>query len=205
MKELFSISTRKGVITLGVISSLITTFILKYSSHFLDWLGTSSLSIITKFIDSRIKKAATLESTDYSYFLIIFVFVIAAIVWWGVTGAINKKLLQQSAECQNLKEPQKQELDRSSKILLKAGTYLIWIYFLLGFFYLFGDVFTKNAITDFRHHMRILAPYMTEHQKDEIISQWSLMQRFDEYQAVYKKLNEVAGKNKIQLKPNHMY
>jgi hypothetical protein len=53
--------------------------------------------------------------------------------------------------------------------------------------------------------MRIVAPYIDQQQEEMIISRWSLMETEAEFDAIYAYLNEVADKNKVELKENRIY
>ena len=187
-------------------SSLVASTIWEYAPRFLDWFGTSSISLIISFIDSRIKKAAVLEFTDYSYFLILLTLIVFALFWWEVSRLLKKKILtSQTNEDKEKDEGDNKKFTIKSKILLYFLNYLIWTYFLVAFTYVIGDVITMNSIIDFRHHMRILAPYIIQEEKNKIISQWSLMQNFSDYKDIYTKLNKIAEQHNITLKPNKMY
>lgn len=205
MKEFFSLSTRRGVITLGVISSLVTTGVLKYSPFLLDWLGDSSVSLITRFVDDRMRKAALLEFTDYSYFIALFVLIATVVIWWELSSTLKKRLILKTGDEPIPPKPPVQDLSRGSKLALRAGTYTVWCYLLLAFIHLIGEVITMNAMVDFRHHMRILSPYFVEGQEKAIISRWSQIQSYSDYQRIYRDLESVAKANSIKLKPNHMY
>jgi hypothetical protein len=74
--------------------SLVATAVWTYSPTVLSWLGNSSLSYFTNFIDSRYAKAATLEASNYSYFIVLIIFVGLAIGWFEVSGKIRKNLTQ---------------------------------------------------------------------------------------------------------------
>lgn len=67
---------RLSMLAFGVLGSLLASAITNYSSLFFSLLGKSTLGILNTFINSRYAKAATLETTNYSYFLLALTFVV---------------------------------------------------------------------------------------------------------------------------------
>jgi hypothetical protein len=60
-------------------------------------------------------------------------------------------------------------------------------------------------INSFKHHIRVVSPYIDEQEKELIISGWSLMKSSSDYDVVYIKLNEIAKSNNIELPENKVY
>lgn len=78
--------------------SMVTMAIWENSSFVLSWLGKSSLNYFINFIDSRYVKAATLEPTDYSYFIILTIFVGLVVGWFEISGKITKSIKVEERE-----------------------------------------------------------------------------------------------------------
>jgi hypothetical protein len=77
---------------MGAIGTILASAIIKYSPTCLAVVGEYTFGFLTKFIDSRHAKAATLEPTNCSYFLLALIFVVIVIAWMEISEAIKKNL-----------------------------------------------------------------------------------------------------------------
>lgn len=187
--------------------SIVTMAIWENSSSVLSWLGKSSINYFINFIDSRYVKAATLEPTDYSYFIILAIFVGLVVGWFEVSGKITNNIkldLKENSIKPNESEKAKPTPSWVPKAFILVKT-VIYTYLMYGLLIIAGESTILNAITDFNQHIRILTPYMTENEKELIISEWSQMRSSKDYQKIYEKLVAVADKNAIKLYRNHHY
>jgi cell division protein FtsL len=82
---------------------------------------------------------------------------------------------------------------------------IIWLHLSWGFLYVVGEATVLNAITDFKQHIRIVAPYIESKEKDLLISDWSQMRKLDDYNDIYKKLIEIAKENDLKLYKNKQH
>jgi hypothetical protein len=87
----------------------------------------------------------------------------------------------------------------------KLVNIIVYIYLAYGLLLIAGESTILNSITDFNQHMRILTPYMSGHDRDLLISEWSQMRGFDDYQNIYGKIIEIAEINDLKLYRNHHY
>lgn len=185
--------------------SMVTMAIWENSSFVLSWLGKSSLNYFINFIDSRYAKAATLEPTDYSYFIILTIFVGLAVGWFEVSGKITKSIkVEEHSIKLNESEESKPTPSWVPKVFTLVKT-VIYTYLMYGLLIIAGESTILNSITDFNQHIRILTPYMTENDRELIISEWSQMRSSKDYQKIYDQLVAVADKNEIKLYRNHHY
>lgn len=185
--------------------SMVTMAIWENSSFVLSWLGKSSLNYFINFIDSRYVKAATLEPTDYSYSIILTIFVGLVVGWFEISGKITKSI---KVEEHSIKINESEESKTTPSWVPKVFTLVktvIYTYLMYGLLIIAGESTILNSITDFNQHIRILTPYMTENERELIISEWSQMRSSKDYQKIYDKLVAVADKNEIKLYRNNHY
>ncbi|MGX9417663.1 hypothetical protein ACWU4D_09955 [Vibrio sp. WJH972] len=204
-KKLYS-DNRIVTVFYGAIGSLLASAIIKYSSAGLAVVGEYTFGFLTKFIDSRYAKAATLEPTNYSYLLLALIFVVIVIAWMEISRAIKKTLsdkAEKKVEEQNNKE--KSSPPKWVPAIFIGMRMLVWFYLAWGLLYVAGESTVLNAITDFKQHIRIVSPYIEPKEKDILLSEWSQMRGLEDYNNVYKKLIDVSEKHDLTLYRNRQY
>ncbi|OOE81152.1 hypothetical protein BZG73_14030 [Salinivibrio siamensis] len=186
----------------GALGSFAVWLIVEYSGSTLLYLGTGVLGFLTDYIDSRYARAAVLQNTTYSYFILILIFVIFAVGWREISSKIST----------SLKEPKEERDENNVKPIPKWVPYffifvklLIWFYLLLALLFLAGESIVLNASSDFKQHVRIVAPYISDQEKEVILSEWSQMGSLEDYNNIYKKLIPIAKEHKLVLKSNQNY
>lgn len=199
---------RLSAIFYGVTSSLVATTLWNYSWLFLNFVGEYSFGFLQGFVDSRYAKAATLEITNYSFFMIAISFIVMAIGWFEISKKIKKDFNRKQEDCED-KDISKERSENiphwvAQKVFLIMRI-IISIFLLNGLLFITGEVIVLNAISDFKQHLRIVTPYLDDKEKDLIISDWSQMRNLDDYNEVYKVLLEVAKENKLKLYRNRTY
>ena len=197
---------RIAAVFYGAIGSLLASAIIKYSPSALAVVGEYTFGFLTKFIDSRYAKAATLEPTNYSYFLLALIFVVIVIAWMEISGALKKSLSGKSA--QEVEEPKNKDNKQPPKWVPAAFLVirmLTWFYLAWGLLYVAGESTVLNATTDFKQHVRIVSPYIESKEKDLLLSEWSQMRGIEDYNNIYKKLIEISKENDLTLYRNRQY
>jgi hypothetical protein len=197
---------RIAAVFYGAIGSLLASAIVKYSPSVLAVVGEYTFGFLTKFIDSRYAKAATLEPTNYSYFLLALIFVVIVIAWMEISGTVKKSLSEKSA--QEVEEPKNNDNAQPPKWVPAAFfgiRILVWFYLAWGLLYVAGESTVLNATTDFKQHVRIVSPYIESKEKDLLLSEWSQMRGIDDYNNIYKKLIEISKENELTLYRNRQY
>ena len=71
--------------------------------------------------------------------------------------------------------------------------------------FIVGETIVLNNIGDFKQHIRIITPYISEAQKNELISEWSQMRNVEDYNKLYEELLSISKKNEITLYKNQRY
>jgi hypothetical protein len=197
---------RIATVFYGAIGSLLASAIIKYSPAVLSVVGEYTFGLLTKFIDSRYAKAAALEPTNYSYFLLALIFVVTVIAWMEISGAVKKSLSKKAEK--EIEEPEKKEKSPHPKWVSAAFVgirMLVWFYLAWGFLYVAGESTVLNAITDFKQHIRIVSPYIEPKEKDMLLSEWSQMRGLEDYNNIYKKLIDISDKHNLTLYRNRQH
>jgi len=188
----------------GALGSFAVWLIVEFSGTVLLYLGTSTLSFLTGYINSRYARSATLQNTTYSYFILSLIFVVVAFAWANISSKISS----------SLKEPEDKNINKDAKVkptpkwvphgflLVKI---MVWFYLLMALFFLAGESIVLNATSDFRQHMRIIAPYISDQEEEAIFSEWSQMDTLEDYNNIYKNIIPVAKDQQLLLRRNHHY
>ncbi|MCD4502143.1 hypothetical protein [Chromobacterium vaccinii] len=189
----------------GAVGSIAASAIWLLAPLLGSWLATSSWDVLVRYINHRYEAAATLEPVNYSFFVLTVIFVVVAILWFETAGRLKKMLYHA-----NEPKPTSIEEAREPSKFAKAISYgliqfVVPLYLLYALVQISGQVITLNAITDFKQHMRILAPYITAGDSAQLYSKWSQMRTTDDYDAIYKHLSEVAKAHSLHLPRNHTY
>ena len=209
MKELWEkihSDNRMATVFYGAIGSLLASAIIKYSPSALALVGEYTFGLLAKFIDSRYTKAATLEPTNYSYFLLALIFVVIVIAWMEISGVVKKNL--DGLPVSEVEKSKNNPITKPPKWVPKtffAARILVWFYLGWGLLYVAGESTVLNAVTDFKQHVRIVSPYIEPEEKDLLISEWSQMRGVEEYNEIYKKLIEIAKEHDLTLYRNRQH
>ena len=190
-------------IAIGIFSSYVASFLFSYSPYFLRFLSQYSLGLLTGFVDAKVKQAATLESINYSFYILVILFVLISFFYIFLLCLQPKiKAEKNKMNSEIAKEKRNNKKEKIFRLLIN---FVIIIFFIIGFFFIMGESMVLNDISNFKHNLRILTPYMSGTEKDMIISEWSQMDSFDDYRNVYNKLNEIAKNQNIKLQFNRFY
>lgn len=186
----------------GALGSFAVWLIVEYSGSILLYLGTGALGFLTDYIDSRYARAAVLQSTTYSYFILSLIFVIVAVGWGEISSKISA----------SLKGPKEEKDENEVRPIPKWVPYgflfaklLVWYYLLLALLFLAGESIVLNATSDFKQHVRVVAPYISDQEEEVILSEWSQMDSLEDYNSIYKKLISIAKEHELVLKSNQNY
>lgn len=186
----------------GALGSFSVWLIVEHSGSILLYFGTGALGFLTNYIDSRYARAAVLQSTTYSYFILSLIFVIVTVGWGEISSRISR----------SLKRPKEEKNESEVKLIPKWAPYwflfaklLVWFYLLLALLFLAGESIVLNATSDFKQHVRIVAPYITDQEEEVILSEWSQIDSLEDYNNIYIKLIPIAKEHELVLKRNQNY
>lgn len=189
-------------ITIGIISSILFLYLFQ---PILDFIGRVFLDFLSytgsKYSNDFYSKIAHLELFDFSFYWIAIIFTIVGYLFGetSIKGFIS--LFQKKGSL-----TEKKDNNTNTKKQQHAPFYflnLIACIFIIIF--LSTKVYQLKLITSFKQHMRIVAPYISEQVEEELYSQWSLMDKAEDYEAVNQRLNSIASQNKITLPRNKIY
>ncbi len=192
-----------SAIIYGAIGSIVASALWALAPIVTNWLASSSWIVLVNFINYRYEAAATLESMNYSFYVLTALFVVVAVLWFEIAGRLKKKLFGPSepSVVVEVKEPS----PATKWVLYIFIQFVIPLYLLYALVQISGQVVTLNAITNFKQHMRIVAPYITQEESNQLLSKWSQMRTVEDYDAIYKRLSEVAKANGARLPRNNLY
>lgn len=196
-------SPKAFTIFYGAVGSILASLVWAFAPFFGDWLATSSLSVLVDFVNARYVRAATLESVNYSFFVLTAILVVFAVLWFEIASRLKKTLL--GSNDQTLEGSKKEPSPWMKRTVYVFVQFVIPLYFLYGLLQISGEVIVLNAIADFKQHVLIVTPYIGKEEKDKILSQWSQMRSIDDYNKVYELLVAVAKANNLKLYKNRMY
>lgn len=183
----------------GALGSFAVWLIVEYSGAALLYLGTGALGFLTDYIDSRYARAAVLQNTTYSYFILSLIFVVVAVAWSEISSKIAS----------SFKKPKEKKPNIENKPIPKWVPYAflfarLWVWFclLIALLFLAGESVVLNASSDFKQHLRIVAPYITDQEEELILSEWSQMNSLDDYNDIYKKILPITKEHELVLRRN---
>jgi len=185
----------------GAIGSILASIIWALAPALKDWLGNSTVGILVDFVNHRYIRAATLEPVNYAFFMLTVALAVSAALWFEIAATIRRRHLEADSDTPLRSEPPK----RAKRLVYVAVNLTVSGYLLYGFFQVAGEVIVLNAITDFKQHIRIITPYITQAEKDNLLSDWSQMRTIDDYNNIYKRMTGIAQQSNVKLYRNRMY
>ncbi len=153
------------------------------------------------YVNRIYAQAAHLETVNYAFLILVLVGIIGIVVASSLPGALLRLGTKDSHDDDDF------ELTKRGLISLTRFMRYATLFVLLPIvLHMIGANFTQlSLISSFQQHLRIIAPYVTEQEEEELVSQWSLMRTKEDFQAVSKKLAEVAKVNRVSLPENRIY
>jgi hypothetical protein len=204
MLKKIDLSPKAFTIFYGAVGSIIASMIWKFAPTFGDWLAVSSLGVLVDFVNARYVRAATLESVNYSFFVLTSFFVVFAVIWFEIVNRL-KNIFSDNNKINVGKKIKSEPSPIVKKIIYRLIQFITPVFIIYGLFQIFGEVIVLNAITDFNQHIRIITPYISKEENDKLISQWSQMRSLNDYNKICEKLSTVAQANDLKLYRNRMY
>jgi hypothetical protein len=194
--------TKLTAVVYGTFSSLVAAIIIEFSPPIFLFLSEHSFDFFKNYVDSKYAKSASLEATNYSFYISFVIFIISCVIFIEVFGRVTSILKddEKKEDITNNEESPKWV----SKTLLFAKLMAIF-YLISALMFIVGETIVLNNIGDFKQHIRIITPYISEAQKNELISEWSQMRNVEDYNKLYEELLSISKKNEITLYKNQRY
>ena len=190
--------------TTSIIVAIISTMLFLYLLQpILEYVGNLVIQLGTyigaAYVDEIFIQIAHLELRDHSFILL-------AIIYGALGGTAMMAAIFMWWKPNKTREPNEivKKLNTSIKAKLVASLLFLNIT-LMSIAIISTQVYQLTLITSFKQHIRILAPYMTEQQEEELLSSWSLIQSADDYDLVNKSMHKIAKDNNIELPENSLY
>ena len=192
----------------GVISGIVASaFFIYFIQPILDFLVTfffaASNYIGSTYIDGIYQKAAHLETYDFSFIFPASIAGVFSII------LITTSALLLFAPFVSSKDKVTKDKERASKDIPKSASFIAGLLFFIIGIYGASDVASNyvqlSAVSSFKQHLRIIAPYITSDEEEMLISKWSLMKSQNDYYFINSQLESVALKNNIELPVNRLY
>jgi hypothetical protein len=193
----------------GVISGLVATILFIYFLQpIIDWASTQIINlsrlVSSSYIDRLYMQSAHLETQNYSFWLVAFLLIamVTPIIAFSLLRLVPKSVFSNIAEMRRTKAANNNGSSTFYSVLSSVLGIIFSIYLIVV---LSGNYMQLSAITSFKQHLRIIAPYINETKNKEILSQWSLMKSEGDYIEIYKIINKIADENRIELPENAIY
>jgi len=198
----FDKERRAGIVT-GVIATMLFIYLLQPILNFVSILVTRVSTIVSSaYVDQIYKEAASLETQNYAFLLILFLFGLLSMLFFtvGIRLVVGKKLIRSTFR------PIGEALFNRDHPILRIGFGVFQI--LIAIFYLViasANYTQLSIIATFQQQMRVVAPYISDLQGEQLYSQWSQMRSKKDYDSINNKLHAIALQHQLELPENALY
>lgn len=192
---------------IGIIGGLISAIvfwvfigpILSFSSKVIMNIGSK---VYSSFVDGQYERASLGEPESSAYWLQFFILIMMSGFFTGTYVVILRaRLKKRPKKRQGIKFP----LSFLARRWLITYTLLLILIYFGAIMTLWSSWFNIKVTTSFKHHMRIVAPYLAEEEEELVWSEWAQMKNRADYNKIYEKLIIVANRNHIELPENPVY
>lgn len=208
------IKRHRVAITCSIVASLLVLYAIE---PLLNWVMETTTLISnylgTAYEDRLYQNLATMESSDFSFVLVVMFFFAPVIIVSSSGFATNvRKLLKSTAKEEQNRNKTNTDVSKSKKSGVikryvdnfpRLRTFIFASISLLVSLMSIDSIakyqFQWPNLVEFRHHMRIIAPYIDSEKEKLIISKWSQMKNRNDYDKIYVELNSISGQNNITL------
>jgi hypothetical protein len=191
----------RAAIICSIIASVLCVYFLDPILSFISRIAITLISVLSQAVLDRIyAQASHLHSHDFAFLLFL-------LYGFGPSLAIAvSTILRHLLPPLLPAEPVRFILRRHNTIygkLLPAGIALSIIAFVLTL--IGSNWYQLQVISDFEHHIRILAPFLSDQEEEELISEWSSMDSQREFIALRNRLDAIAKSHNVTLPANTVY
>ncbi|ADT93397.1 hypothetical protein Sbal625DRAFT_1289 [Shewanella baltica OS625] len=185
-------SIKVGIIT-GIVASMVFVYFLDPIIRiFGEGVFYASNYVVSGLVDSLYQKSALGVAKDPS--LTVYALIIGFITAFPV--AMIRIFFQK-----------KSNDDKSRENSKRSGIMLIPIAILplMLFYQMWTMMFQYEVVTSFDQHIKIVTPYISEKEKQIIVSKFSMMNGESDFKSLYAELDKIASENKLVLPKNKTY
>ncbi|PPC76965.1 hypothetical protein C4K68_12685 [Pokkaliibacter plantistimulans] len=185
-------SIKVGIIT-GIVASMVFVYFLDPIIRiFGEGVFYASNYVVSGLVDSLYQKSALGVAKDPS--LAVYALIIGFITAFPV--AMIRIFFQKKSNDDKPRENSK----RSGIMLIPIA-----ILPLMLFYQMWTMMFQYEVVTSFDQHIKIVTPYISEKEKQFIVSKFSMMNGESDFKSVYAELDKIASENKLVLPKNKIY
>ena len=189
MKKFFEKINRNSLLA-GIIGTILFIYFLQ---PILEFVGNSIIIFYKSFSQSlydRIFEEMAIGKPDYGFTIILLFNTIFLCVAFS---AFIATLI-----------PRKSKSENDESTIRNNSTFktiLFGIFFLTILFFSSLSYIKHSYIQSFEQKIRIITPYTDSFKKDKLISDFSRMENYEDYQKIMNEIETIAEKNNIEL-PN---
>ena len=191
----------------GVISGLVASILFIYFLQpILNWISRIVVRVMTlagsAFIDKIYTQAASLQTQNYSFLWLLFVFGTLSTLFF-LRGIL---ILFGEERIEPLLSKIRSKARSKNNILVRVSLSILH----MSFAFLFLAVVSANfiqlkVIVTFQQQMRALAPYIDDAEEEQIYSRWSLMRTQADYEVISNTIEMHAKNNHLTLPESALY
>ncbi len=194
-------------VKLGIISSLIATFVFIYFLEPILHLMTFALfnvfgSLARFYTDTLFEHAALLAPPDPALNLLALTLGVLSGACVGATVGASL------ATSQRIKVALKEGSDRLRIAIrvIHVGAYVLSFFFVVFFFLeIYSVTFELGVVTSFNQHLVAIGPYVSDQEEKVFRSRWTQMTSERDYRALYSDLERIAATNGVRLPENKIF
>jgi hypothetical protein len=191
--------SKKAIVT-SIVATILFVYLLDPILRIIGFvLFNFGFSLFRSFIDNMYKSSALLSMPDPAGSLSSLVY-----------GIVSGVLISGTTFLFFLEKPIKSTKEKKvfffAKKHLPFGFILFTLIFIMfSFLKIYKDGFESRLISSFNQHLVTIAPYISDQDLKLLKSKWTQMKYEDDYNDIYKQLNDIAIQNKVDLPKNYRY
>lgn len=203
MKIFFEKINRNSLLA-GIIGTILFIYFLQ---PILEFVGNSIVIFYKSFSQSlynRVFEEMAIGKPDYDFTIILLFngIVLSFALGAFIATVIPRKIKKEKEEIKGKKKKQQEEQiepkKRKNSTLKKV---FFGVFFLSTLFFTSLSYIKHTYIQSFEQKIRIITPYTDTLNKNMLISDFSRMKNYDDYQKIINEIEKIAEKNNIEL-PN---
>ncbi len=193
-------------VKVGIITSLTATFLFIY---FLDpiliLLGSIIVEVSSRvysaYLDRLFMQASLGVTHDPAFFVLMSIYGFAIGAPVGMITVVT--MMKRKSKIDKKEGAEKPKRSGKKIVILMV---IIWSAMYITLFMSLWSLWFQLKITSsFEQHMKTVAPYLEEDEEEIIWSKWTQMKSEKDYNAIYKRLKDIAAENSVELPPNPVY
>lgn len=198
---------KAGILSGIVASAVFIYFIDPILANLAELAISVSEFLGTAYSDRIYAQAAQLSTRDYSFTIITFLISgMAGMAMGFLLKEVVYKIISKTGWSlgDSSNDREREPNSKRSKLPLLRSLILLSIISWSGLV-IVGNYEQLSLISSFKHHMNIIAPFIDEAEEEILISKWSQMKSREDFENVYKEMENIASTNNVELPKNRVY